>query len=193
MKQKTLIWIALILAIVALIGYRAYRITSEARRVVANQTREQIDTGISVDTIKVTKQTGILKIPLAVENGRALVSCARVEKFAAGQKADEGVVASVLKNIDIDTGMCRVVVTGTTNGTVFVDVRATGYFVPIPAVVMGDGGTQSVMIADGDIARAKTVKIIDQDNDTAVLTGLADGDMVIISRVNDGDKIRIKQ
>ena len=46
----------------------------------------------------------------------------------------------------------------------------------------------------GNIARTRNVRVGRQDAENALVeSGLRDGDIVILTRVSDGDKIQIKQ
>ena len=47
------------------------------------------------------------------------------------------------------------------------------------------------MIDDNGIATPRDVKIIRQDADKALVDGLQDGDVVILSKISAGDKVQI--
>ncbi len=71
----------------------------------------------------------------------------------------------------------------------FAEFSATGYFVPVYAVNNG-----VVFVARDGVAVPVTVSVSRTDADTAYITsGLDDGDIVILSRVSAGDKIRVEK
>ena len=50
------------------------------------------------------------------------------------------------------------------------------------------------MVVDNGVASARSVQIVRQDSENAyITTGLNDGDMVILTTVNAGDKVQIKE
>ena len=75
---------------------------------------------------------------------------------------------------------------GVDDGLQYAEFETVGFFVPLYAV--NDG---IVMIDDNGIATPRDVKIIRQDADKALVDGLQDGDVVILSKVSAGDKVQI--
>ncbi|HBS76855.1 MAG TPA: hypothetical protein DEA31_03315, partial [Alphaproteobacteria bacterium] len=130
-----------------------------------------------------------LREPIAVKSNRAYVASGRAHKFGAGQHVAGGVIVSVSPDIDLDSGMHIVRTRGVADGLQYAEFRATGHFVPVYAVNNG-----VVMVADGDIARARDVVVARQDAENALISsGLNDGDVVILTHVSDGEKIQVKE
>ncbi|MCL1902361.1 MAG: hypothetical protein FWG18_01890, partial [Alphaproteobacteria bacterium] len=132
-------------------------------------------------------KSGASFAPIVVKNGKAYVSGPRAKKFKLAQQISEtGRIISVSNKIDLDTGMF-VVRTSSPDGSMFVEIQHTGVFVPISAITSDN----NVMISAQGVARATPVSIIATDSDTAVISGVADGDIIILTNVEDGMKVRI--
>lgn len=181
---------ALIVVLVALwVVYRFAMVAAMNRTFVYNPVRAALENGTVVEVLNVTRQNGVIREPVTIKNNRAYVSGARAALLRAGQKIGDGEIVSVASGIDLDTGMHAVRTRGVADGLQYAEFRANGYFVPVYAV-----NNATVFVADGDIARARTVRVARQDSETAYITdGLRDGDVVILTRVADGDKIQIKK
>ena len=51
----------------------------------------------------------------------------------------------------------------------------------------------TVFIVDNNVASPRTVEVVRQDSENAyIVSGLNDGDVVILSNVNAGDKVKVK-
>jgi hypothetical protein len=161
--KKTLIFLS-ILVLALIVGHRIQSLRDEARRSVNNVVRIQREKGIPREYAVAKKTTDFLEIPLFVQNGRALVGASQVGKFAAGQKikGSRHVITSVSKNIDLDTGMFVIRVSGNITGNFLVLSRYTGYFLPADAVL------------------PPGAKIIARDAGRIVAVGLRDGDEVVV-------------
>lgn len=179
-----------ILTIAVLIGWVVFRfaaVASENSRHVFNASRVAATHGVPVEVITVARVDGILREPIAVKNNRALVSGARVAKLRPGQKIGDGKIVSVSRKIDYDTGMHIVRTAGVEDGLQFAEISGNGYYVPVSAIENG-----AVMIVDDGVAELRSVTVSAQDANTAyVEEGLHDGDRVILSRVNVGDKVKV--
>lgn len=176
---------------VALIGWCVFRFTAigaENARAVFNTARYSADAGAPVYAFTVRKNTGILREPIAVKNNQALVSTYRVGKLSAGQRVGTGEIISVSKNVDLNTGMHIVRTRGVQDGLQYAEFETTGHFVPLYAI-----NNNTVMIDDNGIAVPRTVNIIRQDSENALVDGLNDEDIVILSKVSAGDKVQIKK
>ena len=78
---------------------------------------------------------------------------------------------------------------GVSDGLHYAEYQNAGYLVPVYAV-KGD----KVFVAKDGKAVLQDVTIIRQDADNALITsGLNDGDDVILSKVEDGQKIRLEK
>jgi hypothetical protein len=163
MKKKAIIFFSVLFAAV-LVGYRIQKLREEGIRNVNNTVRIHKEKGAPMEYVVAKKTTDFLEEPLFVQNGRALVSTGRIGKFSAGQeiKGVNARIVSVSKNIDLDTGMFMIRVSGNISGNVMVLMKYSGYFLPVDAV-----------LPDG-------AKIIAKDNDRMVVVGLNDGDKVIV-------------
>lgn len=183
--MKKLIYLLCIVALGAVIAHRASNLASESRRQVFNITRAAAESGIPVDIVIARKKTDVLREPLHIKDGRAFVSAARVGKFKPGQKTSAGgSIISVSSRIDLNTGLYEIRASGP-GGNVFVEIEHAGIFLPVDAVRNGI----AKVYRDG-VARAKEVKLIASDSGQIVVTGIVDGDAVILSDAEDGIKVR---
>ena len=186
-KSKRL-GIALLFAVLAgWVVFRFAAVASENARHVFNASRVAAAQGVPVEVVTVVRTNGILREPIAVKNNRALVSGARVGKLRAGQKVGDGKITSVSRKIDYDTGMHVVTTSGVSDGLQFAEISGNGFYVPVSAIKNG-----TVMVVDGNVADVRAVAVSAQDADTAYISdGLRDGDNVILSHVNAGDKVNV--
>ena len=179
-----------ILLFVALIGWVVFRfavVAEENSRHVFNASRVAIEHGTPVHAITVERKEGVLREPVSVKNNRALVSGARASKLRPGQKIGDGKIVSVSSNIDWDSGMHVVRTSGVSDGLQYAQYSATGYFVPVYAVL-----DNTVMVVDNGVASARTVTVSQQDSENAYITnGLRDGDIVILSHVDQGQRVQV--
>lgn len=186
-KIKRLITVLIIAALAGWVIFRFTAVASENSRHVFNAARVAATDGTPVEVITVSRTDGILREPIAVKNNRALVSGARVGKLRAGQKIGDGKIVSVSRKIDYDTGMHVVKTSGVSDGLQFAEISGNGFYVPVSAIK-----NSTVMVVDGAVADTRTVTVFAQDANTAYITdGLYDGDRVILSRINAGDKVNV--
>lgn len=188
-RNKKRIYAALVVMVVLWVIGRFAMIAVENRMVVFNPARAAAATGTPVQVMTAHQTTDMLHEPLTVKNNRAMVSGTRVGLLHAGQKIGDGVIVSVASGIDLDTGLHAVRTRGVADGLNYAQYSATGFFIPSYAIT-----NNVVYVADGDTAVARNVHIARSDADTSVITsGLNDGDIVILSRVVDGQKIQIQK
>ncbi len=188
-RTRHIAYLILIGVMVLWVAYRFYAIAMENRMNVFNPVRSAAEIGAPVDTMIVQRKSGTLREPILIQNNRGYVSAARVGKFESGQKIGNGKITSVASQIDLDTGMYIVRTRGADNGTQYAEYVATGFFVPVYAI-----SNNTVMVARDGVADAVTVTVARQDADTALITsGLNDGDVVILSNINDGAPVKIQQ
>lgn len=186
MKYKKLIYILCSVFLAGLIGFRVYVISSESARQVFNPSRAEVEKGAPVAKLEVVKKSGILNEPLFIKNNTAFVSSVRVNKFKVGQRVDTGKIISVSNQIDLDSGLFRIKTSGVADGSNFAELKYVGFFVPAYAVK-----ESNVMVAENGVAHKHAVNVIDQDSENAVISsGLSDGDIVILSQVDEGEKVR---
>lgn len=185
-KVKKISYILCAAAVVGWVVFRFVAIGLEKNLYVFNTARIAVEQGAPVEILEVSKKTDVLKEALAVKNNRAYVSSARVGKFAVGQKVGDGTITSVGYGIDLDSGMHVIRTRGVTDGLNYAESKKTGYFVPVQAINNG-----IVMVAVDGIAKQRTVKIMTQDSETAVVSeGLSDGDKIILSKVHADSKVK---
>lgn len=188
-RARKIMSIGLIAVLVLWVVFRFTMIGIENARSVYNAARVAQTDGVPVVVQQIERTSGVLREPIAVKSNRAYVASGRAHKFGAGQHVAGGVIVSVSPDIDLDSGMHVVRTRGVADGLQYAEFRATGHFVPVYAVNNG-----VVMVADGDIARARDVVVARQDADNALISsGLNDGDVVILTRVSDGEKIQVKE
>lgn len=185
-KRYTYIFCGVIL--LCWVVFRFSAIGAEKSLNVFNAARVAADIGTPVDVIEVSKTEDIIKEPIGIKNNRAYVSSARVGKLRSGQKVGNGEIVSVSSSIDLDTGMHVVRTRGVSDGLQYAEFIGNGYFVPAYAVK-----GNSVLIAENGVAASREVTVVRQDSEKAFISeGLKDGDKVILSKVNAGDKVQVK-
>lgn len=188
-RARKIMSIGLVAALVLWVVFRFTMIGIENARSVYNAARVAQTDGVPVVVQQIERTSGVLREPIAVKSNRAYVASGRAHKFGAGQHVAGGVIVSVSPDIDLDSGMHVVRTRGVADGLQYAEFRATGHFVPVYAVNNG-----VVMVADGNIARARDVVVARQDAENALISsGLNDGDVVILTRVSDGEKIQVKE
>ena len=186
-KSKNILYTIFITLIVIVFGFRFYSVKQENNFDVFNIMRENMEKGIVVDVLNMQKTDGVLLEPLTIKNNRGFVSGARVHNFKSGQHIGNCKIVSVSNNIDLDTGMHVIKTAGCSNGLQYVENRKNGFYVPVSAI-HGD----FVYVVDNGVARIQKVEIANRDAQNALIkSGLNTGDMVILSNVQDNQKIKI--
>ena len=186
-KFKHILYIALVVIIIGWVLFRFAAIASENARYVFNAARVAADAGYPVEVIKMSRGVGTLYEPLSVKNNRAYVSGTRAAKLRSGQRIGNGRITSVSSNIDLDTGMYIVRTSGVADGMHYAEFTADGYFVPLYAIHDG-----TVMVVNDGAAQSRSVKIARQDSENAYITdGLSDGDVIILTTVNAGERVKV--
>lgn len=188
-KFKKIMYISLVAILVGWVIFRFAAVASENARYVFNASRVAADVGAPIDAVEIKTQDGILYEPLGIKNNRAYVSASRAKLFKPGQKIGNGKILSVSSNIDYDTGMYVIRTSGVSDGLHYAEFSATGHFVPLYAISNG-----SVHVMENDSAVLRAVTVSRQDSENAYITsGLNDGDVVILSAVESGDKVQISK
>ena len=180
--------IAFILAfgIVAWIAVvRIVEIRRENARVVFNPIRDQMERGVPVEVLEVVAGQGTLREPVAVRCGRIFVTEQRVRKFRVGQNiSGGGRITSVSRSVDLGTGLFLIRASGR-DGDHFVMIEYRGVFVPLSAI-----SGLYIMVADAGVAVPRRIEIVAEDASQAVIRGIPDGELIILTRVDAGTKIR---
>lgn len=188
-RFKHIVFCALVLLLIGWAVFRFAAVASENARYVFNAARVAADTGAPIEVIEMSRKSGVLYEPLSVQNNRAYVSGARAANLRAGQRVGNGKIVSVSSGLDLDTGMYVVRTSGVADGLQYAEYSANGYFVPLYAIA-----DNSVLVVSDGVATPRAIKIARQDAENAyIASGLNDGDIVILSTVNAGDKVQIKQ
>ncbi len=188
-KIKHVFFVALVVLLIGWCVFRFAAVASENARYVFNASRVAADVGMPIDAVVMAHNNGVLYEPLAIKNNRAYVSGARAKNLYVGQKIGNGKIVSVSKNIDLDSGMYLVRTSGVSDGVAFAEFSANGHFVPLYAI-----NSNVVMIVENGVVTPRNIEIARQDSENAYIkSGLSDGDVVILSHVNAGDKVQIKK
>ena len=186
-KSKNIIYCLVVGALVLVFGYRFYVVARERGTDVFNITRNNIENGTPVEILTMSETDGVLYEPITIKNNRAYVSGARINTFKVGQKIGDCKIVSVSHNIDLDTGMHVIKTDKCSNGLQYVEIAKRGLYVPISAV-----RGNSVYVVDSGVARSRDIIISGRDlQNVLVKSGLQNGDVVILSDVKDGEKIKI--
>ena len=188
-KSKNIIYTIIIFSVVAIFGYRFFRVYQEHSFEVFNIIRVNKDNGTPVEVLHIEKKNGILYEPLTIKNNRAFVSGARINIFKPGQKSGNCKIVSVSHNIDLDTGMHIIRTQNCPNGLQYIEKEKVGFYIPISAI---NGNT--VYVVNNDIATIREIKIADRDAQNALIqSGITDGDIVILSKVKNNEKIKFEK
>ncbi|MFQ6778330.1 MAG: hypothetical protein ACLRFI_03485 [Alphaproteobacteria bacterium] len=185
-KIKKFIYILCGLGLLLWVLFRVSVLVAQNRQQVFNVSRDVAESGRPVWVMHVKNESDILREPITIKDNRALVSGGRVGLFRAGEKIGNGEIVSVSAKIDIDTGMYVIKTKNVQDGLQYAEYRRNGYFVPSYSVNNG-----KVFILQNGLAIARDVVVARQDADNALITqGLDDGDIVILSDVQDGEKVQ---
>lgn len=188
-KIKHAFFIAFVVVMIMWCAFRFAAVASENARYVFNASRVAIESGLPIESVVITTRDGILYEPLAVRNNRAYVTRERAGALRAGQRVGDGRIVSVSGDIDLNTGMHIVRTSGVSDGLQFAQFTASGHFVPLYAITDG-----VVYVATDGIATARPVVVARQDAENAYIkSGLNDGDIVILSRVKSGEKVKVNE
>lgn len=187
-RATKIIYVLAALGLLFWIGFRINALIAQHNQQVFNIARDVSQNGTPVLTTVAKNSSGVLHEPITVDNNRAYVTGGRVGLFRAGQKVGSGKIKSVSQRIDLDTGMYVIKTTGVANGLQYVEYTRNGYFVPVYAVV-----DDNVFVYKRGKAVLRKVIVAHSDADVALITqGLRDGDIVILSKVSNGEKVRIE-
>ena len=174
-------------AFLLLVVWRFVSFGMDQNRVVFNMTRDAVQNGVPVSVVEMKKTDGVIYEPLFINDNRGYVSGMRVGRFAVGQKiSNGGEVVSVSRSLDLDSGMHIVRTRGASNGVHMVEIRENGFYVPTYAIKNGN-----VFIVRENVAHIVPVTVIRGDADNSMISGVANGDIVITSHVADGDLVRV--
>lgn len=186
-KLKHILYVALVVLMAGWVVFRFAAVASENARYVFNAARVAADSGAPIQTLDVATKSGTLYLPLSVQNNRAYVSGDVAANLKAGQRIGNGQIVSVSRKLDLDTGRFVVRTSGVSDGLQFAQFTTTGHFIPLYAINNG-----TVMVAQDGVAVSRDITVARQDAENAyVSSGLNDGDVVILSSVSAGTKVRV--
>ena len=186
-KLKHILYVALVVLMAGWVVFRFAAVASENARYVFNAARVAADSGAPIQTLDVATQSSTLYLPLSVQNNRAYVSGDVAANLKAGQRIGNGQIVSVSRKLDLDTGRFVVRTSGVSDGLQFAQFTTTGHFIPLYAINNG-----TVMVAQDGVAVSRDITVARQDAENAyVSSGLNDGDVVILSSVSAGTKVRV--
>ncbi len=186
-KSKNIIYLILAIVTLAAFSYRFYKVASENNTDVFNIVRNDLKNGTPVDAVEMNKIDGVLYEPITIKNNRGYVSGVRVILFKSGQDLGDCKIASVSRDIDLDSGMYVIKTAKCSDGLKYARIKKNGFYVPTSAV-----HGNSVYVADNGFARARDIKIAGRDIQNVLIeNGIDAGDVVILSDVKDGQKIRV--
>lgn len=187
-KSKNIIYAVVAGLVVLAFGYRFYAVAKENSFNVFNIIRNNQKNGTPVEVLKMQKTNGVLLEPLTIKNNRAYVSSARISLFSAGQKMGDCKISYVSHDIDLDTGMHVIRTQGCPNGLQYVESNKIGFYVPVSAL----RGNAVYVVNDGR-AQLRKIEIENRDVENALIkSGLNTDDIVILSHVQDNEKIKIE-
>ncbi len=188
-KVKKNVYTAVLVVLALWFVYRFVMVAIESRMNVFNPVRDAGKNGTVVATIVAEQKTGIIKTPLSVENNRAYVSGAHRRGLKVGQKVGAGTIVSVANQLDLNTGMYVVKTRNVDNGVVFAETECNGFFIPTYAV-----RESQIMRAESGAAVAVPVTVKAGDSDFSCVVGdIHDGDVIVLSKVEAGQKINVQK
>lgn len=185
-KVRKYVWLGASVVFAFWFVFRFVMVGIESHKNVFNPVREMAANGVPVKTMVATRKDFVIKLPIVIQNNVAYVSGARRAKLKVGQNLDKGEIVSVAKNLDFDTGMYTIKTRGAENGINFVSIPENGFFVPAYAVQNG----HLFVVVDGVAAR-RAITTCGQDSDfVCVQDGIQNGDIIILSKVEIGQKVQ---
>lgn len=188
-KSKNIIYTLFIALVVCVFGYRFYSVEQENNFNVFNIVRQNMENGLPVNVLMMEQTNGVLLEPLTIKNNYAYVSGARIKDFKVGQKIGNCKITSVSNKIDLDTGMYVIRTAGCTDGLQYVENKKTGFYVPMSAI-----RGNYVYVAESGVAHIREIVIENSDAQNALVkSGLNVGDILILSNVQDNEKIKIAE
>ena len=188
-RSKFVLYTILLVIGWSVFAYRFYEITVENNFEVFNIVHNKKKNGVPVYVLNMQKTDGVLYEPLTIKNNRAYVSGARIDAFKSGQKVGDCKIVSVSSNIDMDTGMHVIKTSGCKDGLQYAQIQKNGFYVPASAM-RGD----NLFVVNNGTAEVRTVVVERRDAQNVLIkSGLNDGDVVILSNVQNGQKVKVEE
>ena len=185
-KKNIIVGVIVCISLISL--FRLISFGIEKTRIVFNISRNNIEYGVPVNVLSVKEEINYLKEPLFIKNNKAFVSFKRIHKFKSGQKIGNGEIVSVSRSINLDTGMCSVRTRNLEDGINYVELERKGFFIPIYAIY-----NDKVFVFKDGKAVETLIEVIERDSSNALIKGLNDGDLIILSKVENNQKVKISE
>ncbi len=188
-KSKSVIYTIVFLLITLAFGYRFYAVSQENNFEVFNIIRNNEKNGVPSNVVNMQKTDGVLYEPITIKNNRGFISGARLHLFKSGQKIGDCKIVSVSKNIDLDTGMHIIKTSNCKNGLQYAEINKNGFYIPVSAL-----HGNAVFVVENGVAVLRNVVIENRDMENALIkSGINDGDIVILSNIHSGEKVKIEK
>ncbi len=186
-KVRHIIYLICFCLIVGIFVFRFYTVFAERNRSVFNVARNNIENGTPVKVLEIQETDGVLYEPLNIKHNRAYISGGRIKLFHTGQSLGDCKILSVSNRLDLDSGMYLIKTSGCNDGLKYAQNKQRGFYIPVSSV---SGNT--VYVVNGEVANVREITIAARDSQNVLVkSGLQNGDMVILSNVQNGEKIKI--
>lgn len=183
-KKKLYTYIAIIIAIAFV--YRFIKVGMEKFEVILSPQREFITNGKKVEILEIKNENNYIKVPVTIKNNTAFIPQNKLELFFKNQKIENGgEIISVNKKLDLDTGMYVLKTKGVTDGLNYALIYKNGIFIPTNAI-----DENKVYVKENNFAVTKNITVIIRDENTAFVEGLNEGDILITSKIQNGEKVK---
>lgn len=188
-KSKTVIYTILFVLVAFAFVYRFYAVRVENNFEVFNIIRNNDKNGVPSYVLNMQKTDGVLYEPITIKNNRGFVSGVRLPLFKQGQKIGDCKIVSVSQNIDLDSGMHVIKTSKCQDGLQYAEIHKNGFYVPVSAL-----HGNAVYVLENDVAVLREIVIENRDTQNALVkSGLNDGDIVILSNIHNGEKVKIEE
>ncbi len=183
-KKKLYAYIITIICVAFV--YRFIKVGMEKFEVILSPQREFITNGKKVEVLEIKKENNFIKVPLSVKNNKAYIPQNKLKLFFKNQKIENGgEIVNVNSVLDLDTGMYILKTKDVADGFHYALINKDGIFIPTNAI-----DENKVYIKENGKAVAKDINIIMRDENIALINGIVEGDILIISKVQDGEKVK---
>ena len=183
-KKKLYTYIAAIIAVAFI--YRFIKVGMEKFEVILCPQREFIKNGKQVDILEIKKEISFIKVPLTVKDNTAYIPQNKLNLFFKNQKIENGgEIVVVNKKLDLDTGMYKLKTKDVMDGLNYALIEKEGFFIPTDAI-----DENKVYIKENGKAVVKNITVVMRDENIALVDGVTDGNILITSKITDGEKIK---
>ncbi|MDR0319803.1 MAG: hypothetical protein LBH81_03650 [Rickettsiales bacterium] len=187
LKRNLVILCAALVA--ALVIYRISALVKEGDREVSNIVRIHVQDGIPVETMEIKRESDALKFPLSLKSGRAFVPLEIKLRLKKGMAVSDEKITFISGNLDFDTGLYEVRVSGKLSGEHSAEEPSRGIFIPRSAV-----NDNFVWINSNGNAVRRKIRVAATDAERVLVAGgISDGEQLITSstaNLMDGVKVK---